>query len=413
LAARVAGSFLASWLILTSPVSQAHAALSFDFVEGPGMGALRMSDSAKADAIMAGVASAAGRWSARIGETVTLKYTIDYDAGLGALALADSVYMAPTFSAVKGALVANVTSPFDGLAAAALQPGSDLKIWINDLSASPDFPPSVDPAPMEPPSVNNMLMDVSRANMKGLGMLPGADGGPGADGTLKFGGADFDFDPTDGIDPLKYDFVGVVLHEIAHSMGFVSGVDTLTTLLPPPVGPPPMPGPDATPMVTVLDLYRYSDDSAAAGLFIPDMSLPVPPSYGFSDERFLSLDGGLTKLEMFSTGDALAGDMHQAGHFKDDPTFNLMDPELATGVELTDFFDGLLSGPPPPDLIALDVIGWTIVPEASPFMFVGLACAVAGLTCGGRAQRCRRRLALGICGLMAVRFTRRGPKVPV
>jgi hypothetical protein len=235
-------------------------------------------------------------------------------------------------------------------------------------------------------SVNNMVMDVSRAHLKGLGILPGADGGPGADGTLKFGDAPFDFDASDGIDSMKYDFVGVAMHEIAHSLGFVSGVDTLTTLLPPPPAGPPGPM-HATPMVTVLDLFRYSTDSKVIAAFVPDVSLPVP---GFSPDRYLSFDGGATAVGSMSTGVGLAGDMKQAGHWKDDPTFALMDPELDLGFELTEAFDALLAGPLPPDLMALDVIGWTIVivPEASAFAFGALSAAAAiGLVGVGRRRR--------------------------
>jgi hypothetical protein len=181
------------------------------------------------------------------------------------------------------------------------------------------------------------------------------------------------------------------MHEIAHSLGFISGVDTLSTLLPPTPFDPPGPM-HATPMVTVLDLFRYSADSKVIATFVPDVSLPVP---GFAAERYLSFDGGVTAVGPMSTGVGLAGDMKQAGHWKDDPTFALMDPDLDLGFELVEAFDALLAGPLPPDLMALDVIGWTIVivPEASPFLFGGLACALAGLLSLRRRRLPRRDMA--------------------
>lgn len=338
---------------------------------------------------MAGVSTAASKWSGLIGESVTLKYAIDYDPALPALGAAFDVYMPVPYATVKPALISKASSAFDVTATASLQPGPTLALWINSLFVGPSFPPGID----ADGSVNNDLIDISRAHQKGLGLLPPADGGPGADGTLKFGSAAFDFDPSDGIDPGKYDFVGVALHEMAHSMGFISGVDTLSTLLPPSPFSPPGPY-HATAMVTVLDFFRYSSDSVAAGPLIPDVSLPVP---GFSPTRYFSLDGGATPIELFSTGIGLAGDGEQAGHWKADATFGLMDPELAAGFTLTEEFEDTLGVPPPPDLVALDVVGWTIitaVPEASSFVFGAVICGATAL--GYKIRRRRRRRRKGV-----------------
>jgi len=353
-------------------VGTAQAQVSFSFTAGPGLIALSGSDPVKAAGIMSGVSTAASKWGALFSDPVTLKYTIDYDPGLPALGAAFDVYAPIPYAGaggIKSALIADATSAFDATATMSLQAGPSLKLWVNDLFAPPSYAPYLD----FDGSVNNTIMDISRAHMKGLGILPGADGGPGADGTIKFGSAAFDYDPSDGIDAGKYDLVGVTMHEMAHSMGFVSGVDTLTTLLPTfPFGPP---GPiHATPMVTVLDMFRYSSDSVSAGPFVPDVSLPVP---GFSPTRYFSIDGGATPIELFSTGIGLAGDGKQAGHWKLDGSFGLLDPSLGAGVALTSAFESLLLGPGlPADLIALDVIGWTVVPEpgtAGLMMLAGVA----------------------------------------
>lgn len=382
----VAGSLcgFVSLLFVALEDRPARAGLTFLFTEASGMTTLRGTDSAKADSIMAGMASAAARWSSIISTDVTLNYAVDYTPSSFPLGAALDVYEPTLYMSggggVKPAMISKATSPADFAAISKLQPGPVLSIWINDFSAGPDFPPTLD----ADGSPNNSLIDISRAHKKALGLLP-AHATP-TDGTIKFGPSAFDFDPSNGIDAGKFDFVGVALHELAHSMGFVSGVETVS-LYAPPGSPPPSP-PGMTPMVTVLDLFRYSSDSFAAGppgSFIPDMSLPTPSS---SDTRYFSLDGGASPMELFSTGTKLAGDGKQAGHWKDDGTFGLMDPELDAGFALTAAFDAMVSssGAFAPDLVALDVIGWTItiVPEASPIRFGLLLCGAMGLIYLGR-----------------------------
>lgn len=358
------------WLGAFVPIS-AYAGLSFELTPGPGLTALGATDPAKAAAIMSGATTAAAKWSTLISNPVTLKYTIEYDAGLPALGAAFSVYGAAPYAGVKSSLITKASSTYDFSAIGSLQPGPALTLWTNDLFDPPLLGPEID----ADGSVNNTLLDVSRANLKGLGILPGDHGDVGADGTIKFGSSAFDFDNSDGIDSGTYDFVGVALHEFAHSFGFVSGVDTMSTLLPSPFGPP---GPrDATPTVTVLELFRYSSDSPLVGPFVPDIALPVP---GLSFSRYFSIDGGATAIDYFSTGVGLAGDGELAGHWKTDATFGLMDPTLAAGFDLTAAFDDLASGETlPADLIALDVIGWDFVPEPSSGAILGFAMLLTAI----------------------------------
>ena len=246
------------------------------------------------------------------------------------------------------------------------------------MLAGPPYAPVLD-AGM---SLNNMSMDIPTSNAKALGLMPPHAGGPGADGTITFGSAPFDFDPTDGITPGTYDFVGVALHEIAHNMGFISGVDTMTTLLPP-GGFGPGGDPDPLVIATALDLFRYSTDSVAAGPFVPDISLPVP---GFSPVRYFSIDGGASIIDLFSTGVGLRGDFKGAGHWKDDPFLGLMDPELLAGFALTSAFTTLTTGPTPSiDLMALDVIGWNVIPVPAPGSAAALGLSALLMT--GRRRR--------------------------
>lgn len=362
---RTDSAIVASMLICTAGTA-AQAGLTFSFSDGPGLLALDISDPAKAAGIRSGAALAAARWEALWADDVTIKLALDYDASLPALGAAFSTFDpgGTPYPGVKDALGFDATSPFDAIATGHLQAGPELKMVVNE-EMLPMAPGTLDPGG----SINNTFMDITSSNLKALGILPGHTGGAGSDGTLKFGSAAFDFDPTDGITPGTYDFVGVALHELAHNMGFISGVDTVATLFAGyPITPPG--DPDTAIMATTLDLFRYSAFSAGLGGYIPDISLPTP---GPDPTRFFSIDGGLSVLEEFSTGVGLAGDGEQAGHWKADAMFGLMDPALGAGFALTDAFDTLVAGGAFADYIALDVIGWTPVPVPSTMCIASLA----------------------------------------
>ncbi len=155
--------------------------------------------------------------------------------------------------------------------------------------------------------------------------LGGPDGGPtgdiSKDGELVFNSeAVWDFDPTDGITSGSHDFLGVVLHEMAHALGFQTGVD---------FG-----------FAAPLDLFRYS----APGV----RSLAREPAY-------FSLDGGQTAFQgaQFANQPGLA---FEPGHWapNSEPCATgpgLMIPVLCEGQEF--FVTGL-------DLAAMDVIGYDI-----------------------------------------------------
>lgn len=91
----------------------------------------------------------------------------------------------------------------------------------------------------------------------------------------------------------QYDFVSVVLHELGHGLGFVSGIDTQTSQL-------------ALP--TALDMFRYSSESASQGAI----------DYAVGGTKYFSTDGGETQAGEFSTGvdTSLGGDGDQASHWK-------------------------------------------------------------------------------------------------
>ena len=179
------------------------------------------------------------------------------------------------------------------------------------------------------------------ANNKALGNdLSG--GASGLDGYIQLDqSANWSYDYAGGtIGNNQYDFVSVVLHEMGHNLGFISGVDALSSLALP----------------TSLDMFRYSSNSAAQGAF----------DYGIDGNKYFSVDGGQTifsangREAKFATGENsnLGGDGHQASHWKYDSNnpLGIMDPKLKKKqIRDISLFD----------LTAMDYIGWDVNYSAS------------------------------------------------
>ncbi len=164
---------------------------------------------------------------------------------------------------------------------------------------------------------------------------------------------DWNYDFTRSSTPTNrsLDFLSTAIHEIAHVLGFVSGVDkpgwlnsqagdkTGVSLYQKSLA-------DRIANTTTLDLFRYS---TAAGVDINDLS------YGSSgSDKFFSIDGGRTSIAKFSTGEdrSLGGDGSQASHWKNQSNpVGIMSPTLDRGARVN------ISGI---DLKALDVIGWDV-----------------------------------------------------
>jgi hypothetical protein len=149
-----------------------------------------------------------------------------------------------------------------------------------------------------------------------------------------------------------FDFVSVVLHEIGHNLGFLSGIDPSNSKTAP----------------TALDMFRYSDVSAVQGAI--DFSIG-------SQERYFSLDGGKSVVTdavttttvmkngsiktstqtyeaLFARGEntKLGGDGMQASHWADtNPNIGIMNPLVETNTIRT--ISRL-------DLKAMDAIGWDV-----------------------------------------------------
>jgi hypothetical protein len=246
----------------------------------------------------------------------------DYENVLG-LALPEfwDVY----FYAFENALAADATSADDARAVANL----DLSQFADDYD-----------------------MILTQANAKALGLYNGSS--TSYDGQIRIN-SDFKWDHdltpdigTTGADEFHY--LSVALHEIAHTLGFTSGLDNQDWVTANTEG-------NATPnsgtslgTLAALDAFRYDE---LGNLNLQQVTDP-------DSQRFFSLDG-TTNLAEFSTG--VDGDGYQASHWKNDKYIDefgnlvvndmigIMDPAFGTGER------GQVSAF---DLTALDAIGWDL-----------------------------------------------------
>lgn len=341
-------------------------------------------------------AEAGFRIAAKYWESVlTNNATIELNVGYGGLppgvlgSTGSSLIDYVPIGAYYNLLNANKTSALDNLAVANLSPlnaNGGVSVLV-PAYLSPATQDGIDVAGgtrLAPDNTINQAMALTSANVKALGI----DLGPSfIDGTIQFSNQfAFDFNPTDGITPGSYDFIGVAIHEIGHALGFVSGADDFDYT-------DGQTGPvDDFWWGYGLDMFRYS----AAGQL---NWAPNQPAY-------FSVDGGATALGDFSTGEN-TGDGNQASHWKE--------PNQATpcndflGVMNPYICGGKMDSVTALDLAAFDAIGWNVnvdvlanpayelttaqiyaqfaIPEPSTWSVVFLGLLAAGLVTRRRKQQ--------------------------
>jgi len=252
-----------------------------------------------------GVKAAARFWESVLTDDVSIDLSIGLvSSGLDkdVLGSARSFGGAKTQADWRAALIADATTPLDAIATANLATFSNSNVQLN------------------------------YALQKALGLYTT---GLSVDALIRLNSAyDFDFDTRDGFQSVSTDFVGVVVHEMGHALGFGSSVAQSTTL-------------DSRPGNT--DMFRYKDGGW-------DITWGGKP--------YFSIDGG--KNPLFGNSYFTPGtDGNQPSHWLDSerihdgvnctqllaPQIGVMDP---TGGNCQ------LSIVTANDLAVFDAIGWDV-----------------------------------------------------
>jgi len=301
----------------------AHASVDLTF--GPGL--------AGNIAAQQAFTRAAARWSAVLADPVTLKINVDYEPlGSGILGQTNATMLWGGYSEVRD-LVANGADS-----------GSSREGLLPQL-------PTIDQYSMYVPSnipTWSGNASITQANYLALGgyhLTP-------SDGSITFtSNYAWDFDPSNGISPGTFDFEGAAVHEMGHVLGFMSEVDTVDYYL--------SQNQNVDPYPTPLDFFRFQTGDLGPGFNFTTTPRIMAPG---GSQSFYYGDGSVP----MSTG-AYNGDGSQASHWKDNMNLGIMDPTAAPG-EVLNISEN--------DLIAMDLIGWEVVPEPSTIILLLMAGAM-------------------------------------
>jgi hypothetical protein len=299
------------------------SALTFNFTPAAGTSQLAID----------GFNAAGALWSSVLSDPVSVNVNIDFKAlDPGVLGESGAASQSFSYGQVYNAMRQDRSSANDNTAVNSLANSPTFKMLLNRTANSPNGAVSATPYLDNNGNDNNSTIAMTTANAKALGLQDNS----GNDANISFStGFTWDFDRNDGISAGAFDFVGIAAHEIGHALGFLSGVDVLDSNATSGYND------DVFTVVNPLDLFRYSTDSKNLGAidFTADKR-----------EKYLSIDGGATKIAAFSTGDNF-GDGNQASHWQENTALNLLNPKFPPG-QLLQLSES--------DRLAFDAIGWNL-----------------------------------------------------
>jgi hypothetical protein len=288
----IAWTFALATLAGSKIVAAAGLQFAFTVESGSSLESLQTSNPALYNNVLTGFSAAADRWKSIYKDPVTVRVNIDFPAlGPSILGQANSAQNVYSYSAYRSALSNDASSVDDAVGLSSLEVGPNFTLRRRNVDS---------PATFVTNNSGNIASNVvvNRANARALGLVSNLD--TASDAEIHFSSAfNWDFDPTDGISPGLYDFVGVATHELGHAMGFVSSVDDFDYFAEPD-------GPGKTSLhelqvnqyawLNPLDLYRYS--------------APGVRNISFNQTSFFSLDAGaLASLPLART-------IPHAGHLR-------------------------------------------------------------------------------------------------
>ncbi|MGK7960936.1 NF038122 family metalloprotease [Crocosphaera sp.] len=240
------------------------------------------------------------------------------------------------------------TKTFDLLIDTQFNPGN-----LANIGESEDVPASLDNNGND----NNRKIWLTRANAKALNLVPTNDT-QALDATIVLSDVvNWDMDASDGVDSNAYDFRTVILHEIGHALGYVSGADAIEYLMS--NTSDPLTDQDLT-YVTPMNTYTYSSMSQDLGVIDLRVGQGIP-KYASFNQGINSLSDKNGEPAFLSTGSlGVGGDGYQSSHWKNNSQLlGVMKPALAMGESLS--ISEL-------DLQFLDGMGWDLINRSRQLM---------------------------------------------